>query len=445
MFEYVEKEISRLLDEDNVKTDFAIQLAYSGGLDSSCLLDILLKLKKKISFNLYVTYINYNTSAYSQDVLDFLKKNKANIFIHTQDVFISENDNFESQAREKRYLILEQNRKRNKINYTFTAHHYQDQIETLIMKFIEGSDDVSMQGIRKKYKSLFRPLLGIRKKDIVRYSKKNKIIYFEDPSNKDISFKRNKIRSVLAPYISKDEFLANKLKKIRKNSILKIDRLRRIVNKDFRNLVLDSFGKFNTVIIDAEKIKARDRCYLKLLISKIFKVFFKEDSYNKSGRFWNEFLNFINNSKTGSFFILSEEVSALSDRDNIILFNKSILDIGNENRCELSYGCEESILGKINIMKSSKIKVNNKNEYLIDRDKFEKGLFVRNWREGDKVLLKKGTKKVSDLFIDFKVSLIKKNFYPIIEDFDSNIVWIPGLFSKKNNINSDNVILKWEI
>ena len=48
MFEYVEKEISRLLDEDNVKTDFAIQLAYSGGLDSSCLLDILLKLKKKI-------------------------------------------------------------------------------------------------------------------------------------------------------------------------------------------------------------------------------------------------------------------------------------------------------------------------------------------------------------------------------------------------------------
>ena len=177
----------------------------------------------------------------------------------------------------------------------------------------------------------------------------------------------------------------------------------------------------------------------------LFEDFFYKPSYNKSGRFWSEFLSFVNNSKTGSFFILSDSINALNDRNNIILFNKAMLKIRGDRRVELPCLGRRNILGDIDIIKSSKVKVDNKNEYLVDRDKFEKGLFVRNWKEGDKISFKKGTKKVSDLFIDSKVPLIKKSIYPIIEDFDGDIIWIPGLFSKENKIKSCNILLKWKI
>ena len=103
-------------------------------------------------------------------------------------------------------------------------------------------------------------------------------------------------------------------------------------------------------------------------------------------------------------------------------------------------------LGRISVMSEVSRKTENKFECFVNKTIYKKGIYLRSWKYGDKVKLFNGNhKKVSDIFIDGKVPLFKKRLYPIIEDFNNNIIWIPGLFESNDlNLTSDKVLIKWE-
>ena len=65
------------------------------------------------------------------------------------------------------------------------------------MKFIDGSDLISMSGIRKKINNIYRPILDLNKKIIEDYAKEHSIVYFKDPTNKINYYRRNKIRKLI--------------------------------------------------------------------------------------------------------------------------------------------------------------------------------------------------------------------------------------------------------
>ena len=120
-----------------------ILLAISGGLDSVVLLDILDKIKcrYKILSNISLVYINYLTSSNSihreKLCLELSKKYKYPLIIRKSYL---DSKNFESNARNERYRYLEQISEINKINFILTAHHKNDQTETLLMKYYDKSD-----------------------------------------------------------------------------------------------------------------------------------------------------------------------------------------------------------------------------------------------------------------------------------------------------------------
>ena len=145
MVEYVRKNIFKYLENSNInKNDIKIQLGYSGGLDSSCLLDILIKLQKEFKISIFLSYVNYNTTSYSDLVLthinSFLKDIKKNI----KNVNIEPHENFESKARNIRYDFFNEISKKYNIDLTFTAHHGKDQLETLIniTKNVKGVKEI---------------------------------------------------------------------------------------------------------------------------------------------------------------------------------------------------------------------------------------------------------------------------------------------------------------
>ena len=88
-----------------------------------------------------------------------------------------------------------------------TAHHKDDQVETIIFRFFRGTGLNGLKGIpawRKDGNSLFhRPLLDIHKGELYEYAQKNKLEWVEDESNKDINISRNFIRNKLVPEIKK--------------------------------------------------------------------------------------------------------------------------------------------------------------------------------------------------------------------------------------------------
>ena len=88
--------------------------------------------------------------------------------------------------------------------------------------------------------------------------------------------------------------------------------------------------------------------------------------------------------------------------------------------------------------------------FILSRDKFKEGISIRKWKSGDRILLSPNGifKKVSKIFIDYKIPLLNKNNYPIVVDNMDNILWIPGIRygALKDNIGSsqqENYKIKW--
>ena len=66
------------------------------------------------------------------------------------------------------------------------------------------------------------------------------------------------------------------------------------------------------------------------------------------------------------------------------------------------------------------------------------------WKYGDKIYSNGIHKKVSDLFVNFKLPIFKKSIYPIFENSNGEIVWIPGIYVKEDSTYLENLLIKWK-
>jgi tRNA(Ile)-lysidine synthase len=106
--------------------------------------------------------------------------------------------NIQSAARTARYHLLEDWRAAQGINWLLTAHHADDQLETLLMRLRRGSGSAGLAGIRAQQGNIVRPLLGVRRSDLVAYCQAAQLPVVEDPSNKDPAFDRARLRKALS-------------------------------------------------------------------------------------------------------------------------------------------------------------------------------------------------------------------------------------------------------
>ena len=111
---------------------------------------------------------------------------------------------FEKKAREARYAFLWELKKTYGAKKILLAHTADDQVETVLMRILEGAGIAGLKGIpRSTEKGIERPLLDTWREDIVRYLKKKKIPFRVDKSNLDTRFERNWVRHVLLPLVEK--------------------------------------------------------------------------------------------------------------------------------------------------------------------------------------------------------------------------------------------------
>ena len=175
-----------------------IGVAFSGGVDSMVLYQTL----KDLGLGFYTVHFNHNYHAESNEVSLFLNKliKKSNSKKHFNiSLDLSHVRNFEGDARNKRYFHLENLRRRLSCDFILTAHHLDDQIETLHMRKIQNAHWSNSLGIREKMGFIRRPLLSLTKHQIMDFAKEKQISWKEDPSNGDNSFLRNITRNMNLP------------------------------------------------------------------------------------------------------------------------------------------------------------------------------------------------------------------------------------------------------
>ena len=426
----IEKEVLeniKSLISENKKN--SILIGVSGGIDSVFLVDVISKLNKYHNLFNKVTlvYINYVFNPNSYDRLNLCKKlsKKYEFPLIVRKSNLSKK-NFESNARTQRYQMFTDILIHNDIDYIFTAHHKDDQIETLLMKHYDKSDWISFLGIRDKYRKIIRPMLTIYKKEIISYSTHNNLFWIDDPTNYDNSFRRNKIRNIDLPKIKKtNEELIESL-------IIAHKRAKSNFNEFLSNF--DSYKKTyikqvsrDYLLVSNKILNLEDFGYIKLFYKNIINTNFNLNKVN-TNRFWISFCDFLRFSKTGSQFYLDEKICVLKDRENHYIFKT---ELNNEKKhIKISpifkykdWYDTKIVLDKKNLLSNSYII----GEFEIPTKKIIQGIYVRNWKNGDKCY--KSSKKIKDIFINNKISSFEKNRYPIITDSKNQVLCVPNLYN----------------
>ena len=187
---------------DNKKPHFL--LAVSGGIDSMVLLNFFQKNHESFTFS--VAHINHNYHSDSKKMENLVKNqcDKMNSDLIIENIFLSEvNSNIESNFRKMRYSKLEEIRKRIKADFILTAHHADDQVETILMKILNSSGVEGLQGLRKLNQNIIRPMFNISKREISDYASLNNVKFIDDPTNCDDLFTRNFLRMNVIPQLKK--------------------------------------------------------------------------------------------------------------------------------------------------------------------------------------------------------------------------------------------------
>ena len=156
-----------------------VLIAVSTGVDSMVLLDLAMKTLKKE--NIGIAHVNHKKRLESENeekfIIDFAKQNDIPIYVHHLEQ--SNDENFQSYARNARYEFFNDLSLKYNYEYVLLAHHADDNLETIIMRFLKSSSLKGYSGIEKEttYKNIkvYRPLLEISKEFILSYAKKNKI------------------------------------------------------------------------------------------------------------------------------------------------------------------------------------------------------------------------------------------------------------------------------
>ncbi len=180
-------------------------LAYSGGVDSSVLLHILTKNRENLASELTAVHINHQLSPDADSWVNHCKTicDKGNIEfkIITINAKKIKGSSQEAHARELRYAALKNIMGEGDL--LLTAHHKDDQAETLIQQLMRGAGPEGLAGIPeiKKFGDgwLARPLLENSREQIKDYAEHHDLIWIEDASNLDTNIDRNYIRAHVIP------------------------------------------------------------------------------------------------------------------------------------------------------------------------------------------------------------------------------------------------------
>ncbi len=452
----IPQSISDAISQYNMLSDGdTVVIGVSGGADSIALLQVLYSIRNQLRLTIHAVHINHGLRGEDADndqkfVEEFCQSRDIpchSFVVNVAELAQNKGLSFEEAGRHVRYESFEKIAKLYNANKIATAHHMNDNCETVIHNILRGSGTTGLSGIHPVRGIYIRPFIKTSRNDIEEYLKSENIQWCTDKTNLDSIYTRNKIRLELIPYLKKSF-----------NSSIEsaITRLSLLCGDDDDYMHIQTVNVFNSICIHSQ-----DRIIL------------KRDSFNNEHialkrrliRYALEKLNiplkdvhmahidnclkFIAESESGSAVKISS--CRVSIEQSGICFSSDC----NDEPIGFSYNLEA---GKnVFIKEISKIILSeytdcylkeSKNVIYINADNITGPFEIRNRRPGDKITPfgMKGSKKLKDYFIDSKIDISIRNKIPLIV-YNNEVVWIAGMAMSENyRITSDTKkILRIEI
>lgn len=297
-------------------------VAFSGGFDSMCLLDVLKKVAPKnriVALHLNHKWRGIESDSEEDNCRNFCKKIGVEFYCESLSANIPKT---ETAARDARYEFFENCSRKFDSKIIFTAHNKNDNAETLIYRICMGTGVSGLQGIAPHRDIYYRPLLTVSRNLIEEYCKNNSLCPNVDSSNSDIKYKRNFIRAKILPEIM--NLNPNAVDKI--NSLSDIAKEETQLLNEYLQIVLAKIvdgNRFRT-----SKFFAQSEAMQKRIIYKIFQDYGLE--YDQSKILY--ILNFLIENKTSK----SGKTCSLTS-DLWIFINENYFEVISKKSEKLPY------------------------------------------------------------------------------------------------------------
>jgi tRNA(Ile)-lysidine synthase len=379
-------------------------LGVSGGADSVLLVHVF----HSLNLNFDIAHVNYSLRGKESDEDAIFVKNlaaKLKVSFHYKKIntkaLKQKNESVQMLARDLRYTFFEEILEEEKINHLILAHHAGDQVETVLMNLFRGTGINGLTGIPEKNGSIYRPLLIISKKEIIAALKEKKHAFRTDSSNLKSDYKRNYLRNEILPLIEKKW---PGLEKTILRDIENFKSLKKIFNDEAK--YVDTVDFTTTFNINSKKL-------LSDLVQA--EVFFQMASANK---FNIPALKKILAGNSTETKVLHGLTGTLEIKGQTIYHVPNMIA---KNEPSLKIQKNKVLLDNIDIS------FINKKEETICLKKIQGDLSLRKWQTGDKMipLGMKGTKKISDILTDLKLTANQKKQVLILCD-EVKPLWLVG-------------------
>jgi len=398
-----------------------ILVGVSGGIDSVVLLDLL----DKAGFSVAIAHCNFRLRGAESDgderlVCDLARKYDAPLFktsFETADYALENKISIEMAARDLRYQWFEMIRATHHFDCIAVAHHRDDQLETFFLNLARGTGLTGLTGMKPVNGKIVRPLLFASRDEIEKYRHENFLDFREDSSNLSLDYQRNKIRHTLLPVM---ESLNPSFREGLIRTMSYLEDVSKICDRAIQqNWERVSVRKGNDYLISIAELKLLDP-----LPTYLFE-FLKSFGFNS--QVVVDIVASLDGIPGKQF--VSQTHRLVRDRESLIL---SPLQPENRKQFYLEEGMKELVFPvhlKISVSeKKEKFELSDSRFVAcIDRDHVQFPLLIRRWEKGDyfKPLGMNGFKKISDFFIDSKLSLPEKEHVWILANGEQ-VVWIIG-------------------
>lgn len=413
-----------------------ILIAYSGGVDSTGLLNLLLELCEEWSFELFLGHFNHKLRQKADEDEQFVrrvaKKYSLPLHVGSKDVRSYARQkklNIEEAGRELRYDFLKKTALKIGGAKIATGHTMTDQAETFLMRLMRGSGLRGLGGIFPLVEGMIiRPLIHVEHKDIEAYLKGKGIKFRIDESNLDRRFLRNRIRLDLIPYIQEDfePEIVSSLGRIA--SIIREEDglLEKIAQETTKKAVLK---KNNRISLEVKPLSSLPRA----LARRVVRNFISELRGNLREISFGD-VESVLGLREGKEFPLRKDHVLRREKDQIFLKGRIPPKIRYEYRWEGKGSLDIKELKlkfegkKIKRGKSFSLDFDDQTSAFLDLGKLKFPLLVRNRSEGDRYqpLGAPGQKKLKEIMRAKGIPLSERERRPVFLSEDK-IIWILGL------------------
>ena len=396
-----------------------VLVAVSGGPDSVALLDLLHRTRELHGLDLIVGHVDHgihpDSARVARDVADLAAGLRIPCFVEPADLGAGAS---ETRAREARYRLLFALADRLGIGPVLTAHHADDQVETVLLRFLGGSGPAGLAGMGSRSGRLIRPLLPFRREDLRRYVEARELSVWHDPSNSDPAHLRSWLRQELLPI----------LRERLPDSDARLARVGSLAGKDRRawDLVLEQLPELDPhsdqegISVAANCLRAYDSTLAEALLRAVAR---------RAGCV-------LGSVRAGRVLALLEGESGRT------------VELGHGWRAELAFdrlrllapglpgSAPLELLGAEGVGSWGRWRLKWTTEAAPDRQAREaltawfrpEPLRVRTWSPGDRVhpLAGRGRRLVVRCFQDARVPRSSRGRWPVITGGES-VVWVPGV------------------